>query len=144
MVTDTRSVSRLDNGTPGLVSACAKWQMATPGRWDAAIAERWYNWYLRWFTRTVIPDNAHLTVSLLEGLSCCAPLALLVVAGRGRRAYKLSKADGGGTVVVYNGDLLGRARSSGCADVVLRRRVVQAVRMMVLGRDDGPLCYDPC
>jgi hypothetical protein len=91
--------------------------------------ERFRQWYLRWLERAVIPTDAHLTVSILEGLSYCVRLVVLVVAGRRRRAYKRSKADTRGTV---DGEF-GRARFPGCADVVLLRRWYQAVGEMVLG-----------
>jgi hypothetical protein len=64
--------------------------------------ERLRHWYLRWLRRAVRPRDARLTVNILEGLSCCARLVVLVVAGRRRRAYKRSKADIRGTVVTFD------------------------------------------
>ncbi|KAF2851052.1 hypothetical protein T440DRAFT_78450 [Plenodomus tracheiphilus IPT5] len=93
--------------------------MTAPNLRDAAIDGRPCNWYLRWFNRAVIPTDAHLAVYLLDGLSRCAQLAVLVVADRRRRAYKRSKANNSCNCGGLQHRLLGRARCPGCADVVL-------------------------
>lgn len=78
--------------------------MAAPSFEMLQSNERLWQWYLRWFRRAVIPKNARLAASALESLSNCAMLVVLVVADRNRRAYKRSKADTRGTVVLFNTD----------------------------------------
>jgi hypothetical protein len=113
-----------------LLQWCSRFDLpaARDGEWllrvprDTAIDGRLRDWYLRWLKWAVIPTDARLSLKFLESLSHCATLVVLVVAERGRRAYREAKADTRGTVVTSGFKVFGRARFPGFADVVLLGR----------------------
>lgn len=71
--------------------------------------------------------DAHFSVKLLESLSCCQRLVVVLVEGRIKRAYRVARRDGGETRFPAQA-ARGRARVPGFADVVLRRRSYKVCR----------------
>jgi hypothetical protein len=96
--------------------------MASPNRRDNGLEGRLHVRYLRWLSRAVTPMDARWSKSLLESLSHCATLVVLIAADRGREGVQRSKS----RYLWHCGDfrhkVFGRARFPGCADVVLRWR----------------------
>lgn len=103
VVTDTRSVSRIYNSTPSLVSGCARRRMAGPS-------------LLRCCDRRTILQLVPALVQSGSDTDRCTPGRI----SSRRSQLKRSKADHSYHCGGLQHRWLGRARCPGCADVVLQ------------------------